>query len=73
MLTALLTIATLVSREWIEILFGVDPDAGSGALEWGIVAILLLGCLAFSRLGYREWRKQTAVGAGYAVTNRRSP
>ena len=70
-LTAVLTIVTLVSREWIEILFGVDPDGGSGALEWGIVAILLFVCLTCSRLGYGEWRKRTAVGARYVATERR--
>jgi len=39
-LCGLLAILTLIVEDWIEVLFGVDPDAHSGAAEWLVVALL---------------------------------
>lgn len=52
-----LLILTLISREWIEQIFGVDPDGGSGALEWLIVAGLLAVAVVSSWLASREWTR----------------
>ena len=62
-LTAFLTILTLFSREWVELLFGVDPDGGDGSLEVALVVGLALATAAFSLLARTEWRRRaTASG-----------
>jgi len=59
-LGTVLFVVTLFSREWVELVFGVDPDGGSGALEFAI-AIGLLAVAALSALLARhEW--QIAAG-----------
>lgn len=56
-LGALLFLLTLITREWIELIFGVDPDRGSGALEWAIALTLLaVAALSFA-LAHREWNR----------------
>jgi len=51
----------LVVPDWIEVVVGVDPDHSSGALEWYVVAVLVVSALAFGLLARREWR-QPALG-----------
>jgi hypothetical protein len=54
---AALLVMTLVWKDWIEIVFNIDPDAGSGAVEWAVVAITLLLTLAFVGLARSKWRR----------------
>jgi hypothetical protein len=49
-----LAIVTLFWKDWIEIVFGVDPDGGSGALEWAIVGGLFILALALGVMARAE-------------------
>jgi hypothetical protein len=48
---------TLVWGEWIELLFGLSPDAGSGELEWLITGATLALTVVFLALARVEWRR----------------
>jgi hypothetical protein len=54
--TGILALITLLSREWIEVVFHVDPDEGSGSLEWLIVALAAATAVIFAVMARVEWR-----------------
>jgi hypothetical protein len=57
--SAALAVVTLISREWIEFVFGVDPDGGNGSLEWLIVALLLAFSIALYAIA--RWERRALV------------
>jgi hypothetical protein len=51
-----LCLLTLVWREWIEFLFGVDPDLHTGALELLVAGAFLVASVVLARQARRDWR-----------------
>ncbi len=50
------TATTLIWPTWIESLTGLEPDGGSGAAEWGLVAVLAVCTVVVALLGRRDLR-----------------
>lgn len=54
--TGILAIVTIFWRDWVEAVFGVDPDHGNGSAEWAAVAVLALVAMLFAVGARIEWR-----------------
>jgi hypothetical protein len=53
-------VLSLAEPEWLEDVFGIDPDGRNGATEWLIVAgyaMATSGCLMLAR---NKWRKRAS-------------
>jgi hypothetical protein len=59
--TSILFVITLVRNDWIEIVFGIDPDKNSGTLEWLIVGVLFVVTITLLILARYEWRRAKAA------------
>jgi hypothetical protein len=60
-LSALVFAATLVWPDWIERLFGIEPDGGDGSAEWGwAIAFAVAALLLFADAGRIWWRAPRA-------------
>jgi hypothetical protein len=64
--SAVLLVGTLAWPDWIEIVFRVDPDRGSGWLEWATVSVAFVLMVTFSAGARRQWRasRPAAVSEG---------
>jgi len=52
-----LAVITAIWRDWIEIVFGVDPDKHSGSLEWAIVVACLAIAVICGAAARAQWRR----------------
>jgi hypothetical protein len=63
-LAGVLAVLTAIWHNWIEEVFHVDPDAGSGALEWVIVLALALIALSLGAHARKSYVRAVGTGAG---------
>ena len=61
--SVVLLLFTAAWPEWIEGLFGVDPDGGDGSLEWALVVALAVMAVALPMTAHREWRRAHPAGS----------
>jgi hypothetical protein len=61
-LTGVLGLVTVVWQDWIEAVFGVDPDGGDGSVEWAIVVLLFAATVAFTLMARADWRRRAVPG-----------
>jgi undecaprenyl pyrophosphate phosphatase UppP len=62
-------IVTLFWHDWIEAVFGVDPDKGNGSAEWVIVLILTILAVTLAIGAHLEWRRDQRSPADPAVSH----
>jgi hypothetical protein len=62
-----LAVLTIVWRDWIEGVFGFDPDHHNGSAEWLIAAVLFLVAIICSVLARKAWRRAPLVPAHHPV------
>ena len=60
--TGIAAVITLFWHDWIETVFGIDPDRGNGSAEWLIISVLLLVTIALAVGARREWRRARFLG-----------
>jgi DMSO/TMAO reductase YedYZ heme-binding membrane subunit len=57
LVTAAAATLTLVWRDWIETLFGFDPDHHNGSFELELTIVCLAITLLTATLARRQWRR----------------
>jgi hypothetical protein len=62
-LSLIFAVLTLVWKDWIEIVFRVDPDQHSGSLEWLIAFGALAIAVIIAAAARSEWRHTAAATA----------
>jgi hypothetical protein len=60
-ISILLAVLTTISAEWIEELTGFEPDAGSGALEFGLPIVFAVAAVTFALLARHDLRRLRAA------------
>jgi hypothetical protein len=59
-LATALAVTTLIWHDWIERVLGIDPDGGSGELEWLLTAALMVLAVGSALAARVEFRRTVA-------------
>jgi hypothetical protein len=62
--TGVLTVVTVVTPDWIEAVFGVAPDSGSGLTERAVLAAFAGVSVALTTAAHAEHRRRYELPAG---------
>jgi len=60
-IASMLAVVSALWPDWIEIVFGIDPDHHSGSTEWNVVIAWVLSAMALATLARRSWRKRLSA------------
>lgn len=60
-------VLTLFARDWIELIFEVDPGRDFGWMDRLIVAILLIASIPLGSVACWEWRRGVRQASGEAA------
>lgn len=61
LMSTVLLALTLVAPDWIELLFGIAPDEGTSASEWGLSLSFATVCVVVFGSSWRTWRKHVRL------------
>jgi hypothetical protein len=59
-ISAVLLAVTLAWPDWVELVFGVEPDGGDGTFEWLTATLSAVSWLTFSALAAIDYRRARA-------------
>jgi hypothetical protein len=66
LISGVLLVVTLLRPDWLELVFRIDPDDGSGMVEWAITAGFLILTVAGAIAARIEWHRSLAFQRGSA-------
>jgi hypothetical protein len=62
-ISGLLAVATIVWPDWVELVFRIGPDEGSGSFEVAITLIAVATTVLLVLSAGREWRRRRIAAA----------
>jgi hypothetical protein len=61
--STVMLVMTVTMPDWIERIWGLDPDGGDGSVEWGLTIFMVVAALAFFADAHRVRSRSAATSA----------